>query len=273
MFNLRLVLVLLTTTAATPIFAATIPAASKVDAVTVFPSGAEVTRVAEARIAAGEHALVFDNLPGELMAETIRVEGSAIGQVEIGSVDSRLVYAPSAATDTQRKGFEEQMQTLQDERALLDQAIADAEYQKNLMQQLASSAFTQPTKEGEAKSFGAADLGQLLDLVAGKLQTLSKLILDARVRQRQIDTAVNDLSNQMAMLAPQQQARMTVTVHLVAPAEVNGTFRLRYRIAGAGWQPIYDARLTSPEAGKPSRIEFVRRAAGRCPRVPAHNHR
>ena len=261
MIDLRLVAVLLATTMATPVLAAAIPAASKVDAVTVFPSGAEVTRVAEARIAAGEHALVFDNLPGELMAETIRVEGSAIGQVEIGSVDSRLVYAPSAATDTQRKGFEEQMQTLQDERTLLDQAIADAEYQKSLMQQLASSAFTQPTKEGEAKSFGAADLGQLLDVVGGKLQTLSKLILDARVRQRQIDTAVNDLSNQMAMLAPQQQARMTVTVHLVAPAEVNGTFRLRYRVAGAGWQPIYDARLTSPEKDKPSRIEFVRRAA------------
>ena len=253
--------VLLATTAVTPVLAADIPAVSKVDAVTVFPSGAEVTRAAEARIMAGEHALVFEGLPGDLMAETIRVEGDALGKIEIGSVDARMVYVGSSDVDAKRKTMEAQIVALQDERQVLDQTITDAEYQKSLMQQLASGAFTAPTKEGEGKSFGATDLGQLLELVGGKLQSLSKLVLDARVRQRQIDQTVNDISNQMAMLAPATQARMRVTVHLAAPAEVTGTFRLKYRIAGAGWQPIYDARLTSPEDGKASKIELVRRAA------------
>ncbi len=252
---------LLATTAATPVLAADIPALSKVDAVTVFPSGAEVTRVAEARIMAGEHALVFEGLPGDLMAETIRVEGDALGKIEIGSVDARMVYVGSSDVDAKRKTMEAQIVALQDERSVLDQTITDAEYQKSLMQQLASGAFTAPVKEGEGKSFGATDLGQLLDLVGGKLQTLSKLVLDARVRQRQIDQMTGDISNQIAMLAPAEQARMQVTVHLAAPAEVTGTFRLKYRIAGAGWQPVYDARLTSPEDGKASKIELVRRAA------------
>ncbi len=258
---IRLAAVLLATTAVTPVLAADIPAVSKVDAVTVFPSGAEVTRVAEARIMAGEHALVFEGLPGDLMAETIRVEGDALGKIEIGSVDARMVYVGSSDIDARRKTMEAQIQALQDERAVLDQTISDAEYQKSLMQQLASGAFTAPLKEGEGKSFGAADLGQLLDLVGGKLQTLSKLVLEARVRQRQIDQTVNGMSNQMAMLAPPEQARMLVTVHLAAPADVTGTFRLKYRIAGAGWEPIYDARLTSPDEGKASKIELVRRAA------------
>lgn len=261
MINLRLAFVLLAATAVTPAYAATITAVSKVDAVTVFPSGAEVTRIAEATIAAGEHALVFEGLPGDLMAETIRVEGSALGKVEIGSVDAKLVYVPSTAADARRKDFEAQIQALQDERSVLDQVIADAEYQKSLMQQLASGAFAAPAKDSAAKSFGAADLGQLLDLVGGKLQTLSKLVLDSRVRQRQIDLAINDLSNQIATLAPAEQARMLVTVHLAAPADASGTFRLRYRIAGAGWQPIYDARLTSPAKDTGSKIELVRRAA------------
>ena len=261
MINLRLAFVLLAATAVTPAYAATITAVSKVDAVTVFPSGAEVTRIAEATIAAGEHALVFEGLPGDLMAETIRVEGSALGRVEIGSVDAKLVYVPSTATDARRKDFEAQIQALQDERSVLDQGIADAEYQKSLMQQLASGAFAAPAKDSAAKSFGAADLGQLLDLVGGKLQTLSKLVLDSRVRQRQIDLAINDLSSQIATLAPAEQARMLVTVHLAAPADAIGTFRLRYRIAGAGWQPIYDARLTSHAKDTGSKIELVRRAA------------
>ena len=261
MNRLRLTVLLLATTAAVPAFAADIPAVSKVDSVTVFPSGAEVTRVATATIAAGEHALIFEGLPGDLMPETVRVEGDALGDVEIGSVDARLVPVPQADTDAQRKALEDRITALQDERAVLDQTIADAEYQKNLMQQLASGAFTAPVKEGEGKSFGAQDLGQLLDLVGGKLAALSKTVLDSRVRQRVIDEEVSGLNEQIAQLAPQDEERMLVTVHLAAPTAVSGTFRLRYRIAGASWQPVYDARLTSPADGKAAKIELVRRAA------------
>jgi len=261
MMKLRFALVLLVTTAATPAFAADILAISRVDAVTVFPSGAEITRVAQAKIEAGEHTLIFEGLPGDLMAETIRVEGDAVEKVEIGSVDARLVYVPSTETDAQRKALEAEIQGLQDERNKLDQTIADAEYQKSLMQQLASTAFNRPTKDGDAKSFGPEDLGQLLDLVGGKLQVLSKLVMGSRLRQRDIDVRINDLSNRIAELAPQQQARMRVAVHLAVPVATPGTFRLKYRISGAGWQPFYDARLTSPDKTSAAKVELVRRAA------------
>jgi hypothetical protein len=65
--RLKLAFVCLVTTSITPALAADIAALSRVDAVTVFPSGAEVTRAAEASIAAGEHTLIFDNLPGDLV--------------------------------------------------------------------------------------------------------------------------------------------------------------------------------------------------------------
>ena len=59
--------IFLATTALTaPAFAADITVASHIDKVTVFPQGAEVTRIAEARIGQGEHTLIFDGLPAEL---------------------------------------------------------------------------------------------------------------------------------------------------------------------------------------------------------------
>ncbi len=258
--RLRLAVAILATTAFTPAFAAYITAQSRIDAVTVFPSGAEVVRLAEARIEAGEHTLIFSGLPGNLQMETIRVEGTSTGKIEIGSVDSRLIAVPSVATDTQRKKIEGEIEVLQDERAVLDQTISDAEYQKSLMQQLATVAFAPPPKENEAKRFGAEDLGGLLDLVGNKLQTLSKLILDSRVRQRAIDRQIGDLSNELLRLAPQDEQRVAVTVHLAAPVATAGTFKLKYRIAEAGWRPIYDARLVSPEKNAKARIELVRRA-------------
>ena len=259
--RLKLAFVCLVTTSITPALAADIAALSRVDAVTVFPSGAEVTRAAEASIAAGEHTLIFDNLPGDLVPETLRVEGVAGGDVEIGSVDARMVHLPSTTIDGRRKALEAEIRKLTDERTRLDQVIADAEYQKGLMQNLAANAFAPPPKEGAAKTFDAADLGQLLDLVAGKLETFSRSILEAQVRQREIDQSIADLNTAMAALAPQEQARMVVSVHLSAPAAAKGTFRLKYRIANAGWQPIYDARLTSPDRTASARIELVRRAA------------
>lgn len=259
--RLKLAFVCLVTTSITPALAADIAALSQVDAVTVFPSGAEVTRAAEASIAAGEHTLIFDNLPGDLVPETLRVEGVAGGDVEIGSVDARMVLLPSSTVDARRKSLESEIQKLADERRRLDQVIADAEYQKGLMQQLASTAFKPHTKEEQARSFDAADLGQLLELVAGKLDAFSRSILDAQIRQREIDQSIADLNTAMAALAPQEQARMVVSVHLSAPAAAKGTFRLKYRIANAGWQPIYDARLTSPDKTTAAKIELVRRAA------------
>lgn len=257
----RIAFLLFAATAATPAFSAEIAALSKVDAVTVFPSGAEITRVATSKVDAGEHMLVFDNLPGDLMTETIRVEGDAEARIEIGSVDARLLHVSSAEIDARRKVLNDQVQALQDERAKLDQVISDAEYQKSLMQQLAASAFTAPGKGDDKPVFGPAELGQLLDLVGGKLQVFSTLVTDSRLRQRDIDLKINETYTQIGELAPQGQARMRVTVHLVAPVATSGQFRLRYRIAGAGWQPIYDARLTSPDKATAAKIELVRRAA------------
>jgi uncharacterized protein (TIGR02231 family) len=252
---------LLSTAFVAPSFAAEITASSRIDAVTVYPQGAEVQRLAELSLEPGEHTLLFAGLPGEMQAETIRVEGSSPGRIEIGSVDSKLVSVPSTAIDAQRKRIEKDIELLGDERAVLDQAISDAEFQKRLLEQLATGIIAPMPKEGEVRTTDASQLGDVLDLVSGKLQVIGKTILDARVRQREIDRQVNDLTLQLGGLAPREVTSMLVSVHVTVPAATSGTFKLRYRIGNAGWMPIYDARLASPakdEAG--AKIELVRRA-------------
>jgi hypothetical protein len=80
--------------------------------VTVFPQGAEVTRIAEARITAGEHTLIFEDLPAELAPETLRVEGAGGARIEIGAVDSRLVSAALDTRDEDRKRIEKDIEAL-----------------------------------------------------------------------------------------------------------------------------------------------------------------
>ncbi len=91
--------------------------------------------------------------------------------------------------------------------------MSDAEYQKSLMQQL-RPALHRAHEGRRGKSFGAQDLGQLLDLVGAKLAALSKTVTDARERQRAIDEEIGTINERIAALAPQDQQKMVVTVHL-----------------------------------------------------------
>jgi uncharacterized protein (TIGR02231 family) len=257
--RLRLATFILVTTCLTPAFAADFKSLSHVDAVTVYPSGAEVTRVTEARLIAGDTTLILEDLPGELDAQSIRVEGVGGEGVEIGSVDSKPIYLSTDAQDIERKRLEKEIEALGDERQALDQTLADADYQKRLLLSLADKQLV-PSSEDKSKTIDAAQLGSLLDLVSVKLDVISKAIHEAQIRQRDIDKQINEINNKLAGVAPAQVAKMQVAVHLTAPAETNGTFKVKYRVGNAGWAPFYDARLTTPEKNQKSRIELVRRA-------------
>ena len=257
--RLRLATFILVTTCLSPAFAADLKSFSHVDAVTIYPSGAEVTRVTEARLTAGDTTLILEDLPGELDAQSIRVEGVGGEGVEIGSVDSKLIYLSTDAQDAERKRLENEIEMLGDERRALDQTLSDADYQKRLLLSLADKQLM-PSSDDKTNRVDATQLGSLLDLVSVKLDVISKTIHEAQLRQRDIDKQVNELNNKLASVAPAQIARMQVAVHLTAPAETNGTFKVRYRVGNAGWAPFYDARLTTPEKNQKSRIELVRRA-------------
>jgi len=244
-----------------PVSAAEIEALSKIDAVTVYPRGAEITRTATATIAAGDHTLVLDELPGEIDPQSIRVEGSAGAAVEIGSVDSRLVHVTGEAeTAPLRRQIEDQIEKLEDQRSALDRQMENIEYQRQLIQDLARQPFrTQKSSEDDLR-LDSAELGNLFDLVASRLQALDEKVLAARVERRDVDDKIGDLHKRLSDLAPKQTTKSVVTVHLSSAAETSGTFRIKYRIHNAGWRPFYDARLAMADEGNKPALSLVRRA-------------
>ena len=257
--RLKLASLILATSCLTPAIAADLRGASHVDAVTVYPSGAEVTRVAEVPLAAGDTTLILEDLPGELDAQSIRVEGVGGDGLEIGSVDSKLIYLSTEGQDATRARLEKQIEDMQDERQALDQTLSDADYQKKLLLSLADKQLS-PSTDSKTTSVDAAQLGGLLDLVGVKLNAISKTIHEAQIRQRDIDKKVVEIQNSLNNVAPSQVSKMQVAVHLTAPAETNGNFKVRYRIGDAGWAPFYDARLSTPDKAQKSKVELVRRA-------------
>src|SRR5215475_5861839 len=128
-----------------PVFVSTAHAAevkgtTRIDAVMVYPSGAEITRVGKVKLEGGDHVVLFTDLPARAVPSSIRVEGKATGALVIGSVDSRRMFVPrtdDAIAATERKRVEDAIEKLRDDRAVLQAAVDAAEMQKTLIGNLA----------------------------------------------------------------------------------------------------------------------------------------
>src|SRR5262249_35218397 len=181
---------------------ADIKVTSRIDAVTVYPSGAEVTRIGQVMMERGEHVILFGDLPAQALSGSIRVEGQSTGTLEIGSVDTRRGFVPrsdDAVAAPQRKRVEEPSEKLKDERAVLQAGLEAAQAQKTLVNNLAQLPMQPPTPNGTALQ---PDWSQLFVLIGQRSAEAQKAILDAQIKIRETDRQIADLAGKLATLAP-----------------------------------------------------------------------
>ena len=241
--------------------AADIKGTSRIDAVTVFPSGAEVSRRGKVKLEPGDHVLLFADLTARAIASSIRVEGKATGKLQIGSVDSRRVFVPrtdAAIAATERKKIEDAIEKLKDERAVLTASVQAAEAQKTLISNLAQL----PTRPAPANGAAAAqpDWGQIFGLIGQRFAEAQKAVLDAEIKVREVDRKIKDLEGKLASLAPGQEERTEVKVFVNAGGSLEADITIRYHVGAATWVPFYDARLASGTKAKAPKLQLVRRA-------------
>jgi len=248
----------------TSALAADVPATSRIDSVTVFPSGAEVTRAAKVKLDAGEHVVVFGDLPAAAQPGSIRVEGKATGKLEIGSVDSRRLSVPradAAAQNEERKRIEDEIEKLRDERMTLDAQVQAAEQQKALIANLTQLPGRPAPQPGPSGAAPPEDWRQILELIASGTVAASKGALDAHMKIRETDRKIEELSKRLNEIAPKRDERTEVRVFVSADAALEADLIVRYQVPDAYWSPFYDARLTAGTKEAAPRLQLTRRAA------------
>lgn len=242
--------------------AADIAAQSKIDAVTVYPASAEVVRITKVRIPAGEHAVLLTDLPPEAIPQSIRVEGKATGALQIGSVDTRRTSVSRGDQEQlaqERKRIEGQIETLNDRKAQLQTEITAAEQQQVLIKNLAEMP-GRPVPVGTQPG-ATPDWAQLFALIGERTAAVQKTILDTRLKLRDIDRQIQDLSGKLGGLAPAVVQRTEVRVNVAAETAVEADLTVRYQVNGAAWTPLYDARLQTAAKGVAAKLQLIRRAA------------
>ena len=240
-------------------YAQDIQAQSHIESATVYPEGADVVRVAKIELRAGDNVVAFADLPANVDPQSIRFEGKGAEVFEIGSVDTKVLSDANVASGN-RKEIEAQIEKLMDERAGLDGAIGNYETERKLLLSIADKAHLQTGSTTVPNSVDPAGLDTVITTVAMQLTTTSKAILDAKIRQRQIDRESAELQLKINSFAPESAQHLQTIVHVKSNSSETADFKLTYRVPNAGWHAFYDARLTLPKGGEEPHLTLVRRA-------------
>lgn len=231
--------------------AAPIPAESRLNAATVYPDRAVVTRLARAvAVPAGTSELTFAGLPATLQDESVQVSAKGNTAASLLDVATRTVFV-TAEPDARVKALQDQLLGLRrDERALKDQhGVLESQRAlvANIEQASTTHTFTpagsapppRPTLEDyEALLAFSATQRSRLDAAA------QKLVLEGTALSEKITAAESQL-NELRGKQPGRRATKVVTVRFATPAAGRLDVSLSYALGGASWTPAYDARLRS----------------------------
>lgn len=249
---------------AVPATAAEVKGTSAISGVMVFPSGAEVTRVARVRIAEGDHVVLLTDLPAQAVPGSIRVEGKSSGRLEIGSVDTRRLAVPRTdpvAAAGERRTLELEIEKLKDSRAVAQAASQAAETQKLFISKLIELPTRLPSGGPQGGATPLPDWTQLYTIIGERTLEAQKVVLETSVRLRDIDRQIADLEKKLVAIAPVQEERTEVKVFVTAGAALDAELSIRYQVVSANWAPLYDARLTTGARNDAPRLTLVRRAS------------
>jgi uncharacterized protein (TIGR02231 family) len=225
---------------------------SRIEAVTVYPDGATVTRAIRVDLPQGDSVLRAEDFPPTLDPASLRVEGEAQAQLMVGGIDARPPRAERPPTDP---AIEARIEALRDERAALDGSIEAATARHKFATRFADAAPVGLGDKGEARPL--TEWRAAFAAVAEEIASSDAAIREAKIRQREIDRELARLDAQRTANPPR---KMEVRIDLAAAAATSAVLHVSYTVRGARWSPIYDARLDTGTRDRKPALDLVRRA-------------
>lgn len=240
-----------------PSWAAEIEAASKVDTVTVYPDGASVTRLAIVELPTGASTIVLKGLPATIDPASLRVAGKASGPLSIGAVETRA--APGNPRPVIDAALEAKIKALREKRDISAARMEASERTRAMIRRYSEASPEKLSPDG--KAMDAANWPAAWMAINEQLIKVNEDIRVLAAQLREIDGEIGALERARPQPPRPGAPVVDVTIALEAGAASKAELAVTYRVAGASWRPLYDARLDTGGKGKKASLELVRRAA------------
>lgn len=222
--------------------AAELKAGATITSVIVYPDRALVTRTAELELGAGEHSVVFENLPANIDTDSLRTQGAGDASVRIFSIESKKIIL-ERPREEQIAQLEAEIQSVRDQLAAADGRIGNLNAERELVRSIGVYAGQQFSKEFITRQPRPDEWKAMVQFQRENMARLSEQAQETEILKRNLNRRLDALLRELGELKG-QSARAGQEVKVALAALEPGTFNLSLScvVHGAGWYPSYDAR-------------------------------
>ena len=220
-----------------PIFSQEVLLDSKIDSITLFRAGAQVSRSGSGQIAAGRSEVIFKGLSSEIDENSLRVSG--LGDFTILSVTNSLDFLDE-------KEKTEKVKALRDQQKLLTRKINLTQKQLDVFRKEEKFLDKNMVKIMGVENTPATpdDVRQLADFHRKRMMEVleTQMVLGDTIAQ------LKERSQKLGMQIQTIEGKRTpptgeVKVVVNSARGLNAKFNFNYFVRSASWQPIYEARV------------------------------
>lgn len=211
-----------------------LPVSSKINKVTVFVNGAQVTRNAFVMLKPGNHQLVFENLPQAINAQSIQISGT--GDFTILSVNNKLNYLKTQQKSKDMVALEDSVEILQNKLRTNNASLEVLKDEESLLK-------ANQNLGGSQTGVKVEELKAALDLFRSRLTDIKTKTIKVSIENSKITLEIQNLNNQLNQLRNNRNTPTSeVVVSVSSPAASKVQLEISYLVSNAGWTPTYDIR-------------------------------
>jgi hypothetical protein len=208
--------------------------ASKVQKVTVFLSGAQVSRTAQVNISAGTSILVFSNLSADMDVQSLQV--SAGGNFTILSVKHELDFLNEELKQKQITDLQTQQKLIRDKISLQNSLLPIYQEEANMLAK-------NQVGSGEKNGLDIIKLKQALDFQTARLTEIKQKQQTVADQVALLNLELEKYDKQIAAVVKGRRSTTSnVLVTVSSKTDLQSTFTVNYVVRTASWYPVYDIR-------------------------------
>ena len=210
---------------------------TKVNEVTVFIEGAQITRKKTVEIPQGTSLLKFVNLSPFIDAKSVQIK--ADGEITVLSVNHQQNYIDKLEKPKGVEAIEAKIKSIKEQLELEKTYLSINHEELEFLNQNRSVG-------GRSTAMSLANLKEISTFYNTKLTSLKLDEIEKNKKIEELTKQISQLENQLNTLTSKKEyPNGEVVVKIEAKATTNAAFELSYLVENAGWFPSYDIRAKS----------------------------
>ncbi|MGD1946982.1 MAG: mucoidy inhibitor MuiA family protein [Croceivirga sp.] len=213
---------------------------SNIKEVTVYLSGAQITRTAKIELKEGSNEIIFTGLSHKIDESSIQVSG--LNAVSILSIAYDLNYLEKSESNPRLKEWEHQLESLEHKITLLKNTIYGLEEEEKVIT-------TNRMVSTDNQALNLEKVKEISQYYRERLTAIKNEIFETNLKINELKKETKGLQLQMAEVnnAPEQeQGEITIKFDTPIATQLHLTFK--YLVSDAGWVPNYDIKSTQLNA-------------------------